>query len=97
MTRLVQLLTEFDELRMRQETARKQKRMEIVAEIRRIMVELRISPRELGIGNRPGSGPARPAPLPKYRDPVTGETWSGRGREPAWIVGRDRELFRIVA
>jgi DNA-binding protein H-NS len=94
-TRIVQLLTEFDELRMQQEAARRLKRKEIVAEIQRIMVELKISPRELGIGNRPGSGPARPAPLPKYRDPVTGETWSGRGREPAWIAGRDRNLFRI--
>ncbi|WP_241668887.1 H-NS family nucleoid-associated regulatory protein [Rhodanobacter glycinis] len=22
---------------------------------------------------------------PKYRNPVSGETWSGRGRQPAWF------------
>ncbi|HHT8904478.1 TPA: H-NS family nucleoid-associated regulatory protein [Burkholderia cenocepacia] len=32
---------------------------------------------------------------PKYWNPKTGQTWSGRGRAPKWIVGKDREQFRI--
>jgi DNA-binding protein H-NS len=32
-------------------------------------------------------------PVAKYRDPVSGSTWSGRGRAPHWIVGKDREAF----
>ena len=32
----------------------------------------------------------------KYRDPVTGTTWSGRGRVPAWLVGKDRRAFLIT-
>lgn len=31
----------------------------------------------------------------KYRDPSTGVTWSGRGKEPAWIRGKDRKRFEI--
>ena len=31
----------------------------------------------------------------KYRDPVTGETWSGRGKEPIWIRDQDRSLYLI--
>jgi DNA-binding protein H-NS len=31
---------------------------------------------------------------PKYRNPLTGETWSGRGRAPKWING-DREAFAV--
>lgn len=31
----------------------------------------------------------------KYRDPVTGATWSGRGREPKWIAGKDRGAFEV--
>lgn len=31
----------------------------------------------------------------KYRDPVTGATWSGRGKEPAWIKGQNRDDFLI--
>lgn len=34
------------------------------------------------------------API-KYRDPATGNTWSGRGREPKWLAGRNREDFLI--
>ncbi|WP_175958527.1 H-NS histone family protein [Burkholderia sp. BCC0405] len=32
---------------------------------------------------------------PKYWNKSTGETWSGRGREPRWIIGRDRREFSI--
>lgn len=37
---------------------------------------------------------------PKYRDPATGKTWSGRGKEPTWLVaykrkGKKREDFAI--
>lgn len=32
---------------------------------------------------------------PKYRDPATGATWTGRGKPPNWIVGKDRVPFEI--
>jgi DNA-binding protein H-NS len=25
-------------------------------------------------------------PIPKYRNPVTGDTWSGRGLKPRWVA-----------
>ena len=31
----------------------------------------------------------------KYRDPVTGKTWSGRGIAPKWLEGKDRAQFAI--
>lgn len=31
----------------------------------------------------------------KYRDPVSGSTWSGRGRAPGWIIGKDRNDFLV--
>jgi DNA-binding protein H-NS len=33
---------------------------------------------------------------PKYRDPATGATWTGRGKPPNWINGKDRAPFLIV-
>ena len=41
-----------------------------------------------------------PRVLPKYRNPKTSETWSGRGKRPLWLVaamksGRKIEEFRI--
>jgi DNA-binding protein H-NS len=32
---------------------------------------------------------------PKYRNPTTGETWTGRGKAPAWIAGKTRDSFLI--
>ena len=31
----------------------------------------------------------------KYRDSSTGVTWSGRGKPPKWIAGKDRAAFLI--
>jgi len=32
---------------------------------------------------------------PKYRNPSTGETWTGRGKAPKWIEGKDRSGYLI--
>ena len=47
---------------------------------------------------KPQKGAAAAAPPVKYRNPDTGETWSGRGRMPKWMAlaqehGRSREEF----
>ena len=39
-------------------------------------------------------GPAKSTVPPKYRDPSTGKTWSGRGRAPLWI-GQNAAKFLI--
>jgi DNA-binding protein H-NS len=51
---------------------------------------------------QPNGKPRRryPRVLPKYRNPQTSETWSGRGKRPRWLVaavksGRKIEEFRI--
>jgi len=41
-----------------------------------------------------------PQVLPKYRNPKTSETWSGRGKRPRWLVaaiesGHSMDEFRI--
>jgi DNA-binding protein H-NS len=41
-----------------------------------------------------------PRVFPKYRNPQTSETWSGRGKQPRWLVaaiktGRKMEDFEI--
>lgn len=46
------------------------------------------------------AGKARKAVPVKYRHPDTGDTWTGRGRTPRWIVeaeeaGADRSSFAV--
>jgi DNA-binding protein H-NS len=51
--------------------------------------------------NSSGKAPRKyPRVLPKYRNPQTSETWSGRGKQPRWLVaaiktGRRIEEFAI--
>jgi DNA-binding protein H-NS len=33
---------------------------------------------------------------PRYRDPVSGAVWSGRGRRPQWLKGKDLSLFPMT-
>ena len=40
-------------------------------------------------------GKAKRPVAPKYRDPATGATWSGRGRAPRWIAGKDYAQFAV--
>lgn len=61
-----------------------------VEQIRKIMLDLNITVADLQ--TRRGT---RPSAAPKYRDPETGSTWSGRGRAPRWLSGKDRASFEI--
>ena len=31
----------------------------------------------------------------KYRHPTTGQTWTGRGKQPRWIAGQDKAQFSV--
>lgn len=38
---------------------------------------------------------ARAVGEPRFRNPETGVTWTGRGKPPKWIEGKDRSAFAI--
>lgn len=47
-------------------------------------------------GKRPRVGDRRTgAQPPKYRDPESGATWSGRGKRPRWLTEENLDVFRI--
>ncbi|MCA8022750.1 H-NS histone family protein [Burkholderia metallica] len=65
----------------------------VLAEVKRMVLEFNLSAREIFGGSKARKHqPARA----RYRDPETGATWSGRGRPPAWIDGKDRAPFEIA-
>lgn len=41
------------------------------------------------------SGQPRKQAEPKFKDPVSGQTWTGQGRCPKWMKDQDKEKFRI--
>ena len=88
-----------EELLRQAEEARKSEIAAVVAEIKAKMAEFSLTVADLRNGGRKGS--RKPSSVaPKYRDPGTGETWSGRGKEPRWLAvhlkkGRKRDDFKI--
>jgi len=94
------ILNQIETLKQQAEEARKQELASAIAEIKSIMAQFGITAADLGFGGRgrgKGKGSAAAA---KYRDPVSGKTWSGRGRRPAWVVaaeseGKGVDSFRI--
>ena len=78
--------------------ARKREIADAVSRVRELVAEYELSPSDVFPGGRgrPRSGAARGSVPPKYRNPETGETWSGRGRSPNWMKGKKKESFLIA-
>ena len=74
------LARQLEAARAKQEEERVRLKAEFIAKIHAGMAEHNITPEELGL--RRG---AVQAPVVTYRDPVTGDTWSGKGKAPSWL------------
>jgi DNA-binding protein H-NS len=65
----------------------RQERAEAIARVRELMSQYGLSAAD--IAGRPATAPRKAEPgrkvAPKYRNPATGETWSGRGLQPKWL------------
>lgn len=92
-----ELRAQADALMQQAENARQAELQAILDEVRARVAEYGLTPDQV-FGRGPRKARAVQAGLPpKYRDPKTGATWSGRGREPAWIKGKRRDRFLIEA
>jgi DNA-binding protein H-NS len=89
-----ELLAERERLDRMIEEAKARECATVINEIRQKMADYGITLAELG-SRRGAKAGGRRAVEPKYRDPATGATWSGRGKPPAWIAGQEREKFLI--
>jgi DNA-binding protein H-NS len=93
-----QLTAQLEKLHKEVALARDKEVADAIAQIRERIAEYDITPEELGFSSKPAkrAGARRKDPLPpKYRNPKTGETWSGRGRAPGWLTGKNRDRFLI--
>jgi len=88
--KLADLLSQRAELEKQIADARRVEHTQAVAEIRGLMAQYGLTLADLSArsgatksGAMPGTG-AKVAP--KYRDPATGATWTGRGLKPKWLT-----------
>lgn len=70
-----------------------------VTKVREIVAEYGLTAQDVFPGRAGKSAAPKSATskvAPKYRDPSTGQTWTGRGKAPKWIEGKDRAQFAIA-
>ena len=101
MPTLKELLAQIETLQHQASEARKREMAEAITNVRAIVEEYQLSVSDVFPSKAKGRaipksesktrGPARP----KYRDPQTGKTWSGRGLAPKWIAGKNKADFLI--
>jgi DNA-binding protein H-NS len=103
------LKAKLEALQKEVQEARIEETREAISTCLELIAEFELSPYDLGFVKTQIVPPAKvkkaeatfavkkpkvPSP-PKYIDPKSGKTWSGRGHQPGWIVGnRDEYLIK---
>jgi len=91
MTTYREFQEELQKLHQKAEAARRMEKAAALDQIRALIIEYRLLPSDLGFGSAKSLAPS----AAKYRDPISGATWSGRGRAPRWLDAKDRTKFAI--
>ncbi|MGZ2749223.1 H-NS histone family protein [Burkholderia stagnalis] len=89
-----ELLNQLDKLKEEIDIAREREAQLIAERVAELLAQSGVPVRDFMKKTGQGRG-SRGAAKQKYWDPKTGATWSGRGRTPRWLVGKDIEQFRI--
>jgi DNA-binding protein H-NS len=103
MSKLQELIAEKTRLESEISALISASRKEAIDKVRALIQEFDLTAEEIGRAGTSsraakksgGSSKVGTKVQPKYRDPETGATWSGRGVAPRWIAGKDREAFLI--
>ena len=95
MTSYAEYVEQIAKLQSLAEAARKDELTGAVQKIKDLMQQYGLTVDDLSSGTR--AKPAKPkGTVPsQFKNPETGETWTGRGRAPRWVDGKDKEEFRI--
>lgn len=77
--------------------ARQRELADAVARARSLVEEYGLTQADIfGSGRKGRASPQAGRKVsPKYRNPETNETWTGRGRQPKWIQGKNLEDYLI--
>lgn len=96
MSKLAELLSQREALEQAIQEARQEEIKEAVTTIRGLVAQFDLTPQDVfpARGGKKIEG-KKGAVAAKYRNPETGDTWTGRGKAPKWIDGKDRAQFAI--
>lgn len=92
MTTLADLLAQKEALDAQIASVRKEARVNAIAQARELISQFGLSAEDLF--GKPGKAKRTPG-VPRYRNPETGDTWTGQGRTPKWLEGKNKQDFAI--
>jgi DNA-binding protein H-NS len=93
---LKQLMKAREEIDQQIAAAQSAQRDAAIAQARELIDQYGLTEKDLFSRRRGGPHPSKGTKVAaKYRDPKTGATWSGRGRAPKWMAGKDAAAFLI--
>ena len=80
------------------ETVRRAEMGAAIERARALVADFQMTERDIFGGSRSSASSlkVKKPVAAKYRNPATGETWTGRGKAPKWIDGQEREQYLIV-
>lgn len=90
-----ELLAQRQNLDAQIEALRKTESQDALATVRQLIAEFGLTQADIFSVGRAKSPLKGNTVAPKYRDPATGSTWTGRGKPPLWIASKDRAQFEI--
>jgi DNA-binding protein H-NS len=93
-----ELLAQREALEQAIAQARQNEIVSAVAKVRELVAEYGLTAQDIfpARGGKSAGAKAVSKVAAKYRDPATGQTWTGRGKAPKWIEGQDRTPFVIA-
>ncbi len=107
MATYVEIMAQIEALQKQAEQMRAAELAGVIAEIRQKMHDYDLTAADLGFApvapattSTTAQNDKRAPVKPKYRDPASGKTWTGRGVMPKWMkeaveAGRSRDEFLI--
>ena len=93
MTKLTDLIAQKAALEKKIEEVRQAEHSDAVKSVRALIEQFGLSREDVfgasAASGKRGKGGSRGKAPALYRDPASGKTWSGRGREPLWLAGKN--------
>ena len=90
-----ELLKQREALEQKINEARRNELSEAVSQVRALVTEFGLTAQDVFPAGKARSASAGSKVAPKYRNPATGQTWTGRGKAPSSIQNENREQFAI--
>ena len=94
-----ELLAQQEELALKIEEARFTELSVAIEQVKQLVQDFGLTSKDIfgsSTKTREAKVARKGSPVPaKYKDPMSGNTWSGRGLAPKWLKGKNKEGFLI--